>query len=111
MTFIDWSGVFRGTLWIAGLSVALAAWAYTWWWAGFHRVRLWGALGLPLFRIPFFAGLALFCAGTAWGADRLWARILWVVLALACLGEVFLAWRLTPAHSRSLGGEGDETHQ
>ncbi len=111
MTLIDWAGVLRGALWISGLSVALAAWAYTWWWAGFHQVRLRRALGRPLFQIPFFAGLALFCIGLAWGADRPWARIVWVALALGCLAEIFIAWRLAGTGGRPVGGESDETHQ
>ena len=60
MDLIDWPGVARNALWILGLSIVLAAWSYTSWWASMHRIQMRRALGLPRFQTPFALGLTLF---------------------------------------------------
>ena len=107
---IDWLGLIWSAVWILGLSIALAAWSYASWWAGSHRVPVRRVVGLPIFTIPFFAGLALFSAGLAGGMDRLWLRALWIVAGLGCLWEVMRAWRSAGSSKPILGGEPDETH-
>jgi hypothetical protein len=67
-------------------------------------------LGLPLFVVPFFAGLALFCAGLAWGIDALALRILWGVAGLGFLWVVARAWRGAGSRKPFTRGETDETH-
>lgn len=82
MDLIDWPQVARGALWIVGLSIALAAGSYTWWWASANNQRLADALARPSFVIPFSSGLLIFSASLAWGAERWWERALWAVLAV-----------------------------
>jgi hypothetical protein len=94
----DWSGLISGALWIIGLSIALAAWSYASWWAGSRGRPVREALGLPMFSVPFYAGLALFCAGLAWGADRWWLRALWIAAGLGCLWVVVGARRGAGSH-------------
>jgi len=93
MDLIDWPFVARNALWILGLSIALAAWSYTSWWAAGRRVRTRRALGLPLFQIPFSAGLTIFSASLAWGATRWWERVLWILLGLAFVWQTVVHWR------------------
>lgn len=98
MELIDWPFVARNALWILGLSIALAAWSYTSWWAARRRARLRQALGLPLFQVPFSAGLTLFAASLAWGATRWWERGLWILLGLAFVWQTAVSWRLATTH-------------
>jgi apolipoprotein N-acyltransferase len=107
---IDWPGVARGTLWVLGLSIALAAWSYAAWWASRQGMPRRRVVGLPLFTIPFFAGLALFSAGLAWGLDRLWMRVLWIFVGVWSLWEVVRGWRMTGSRKHPIQEELDETH-
>jgi hypothetical protein len=91
MNLIDWPYVVRNALWIAGLSIALAAWSYTSWWASVHHLRVRAAVARPSFEIPFSAGLLLFSASLAWGAERGWERALWAALAF------LFAWQMAAA--------------
>ena len=93
MDLIDWSFVVRNALWILGLSIVLAAWSYTSWWASTHHVRVRQALGLPMFTLPLFAGMLLFSTSLAWGATRWWERVLWIGLGIAFLAQLIVGWR------------------
>jgi hypothetical protein len=107
---IDWPGLIRGALWVLGLSVALAAWSYAFWWARLRSVPLRRVVGLPIFTIPFFAGLALFSASLAWGVDRLWLRALWIAVGLGCLWEIVRGIRGAGSSNPIVREESDETH-
>ena len=85
MDLIDWPLVARSALWILGLSVIVAAWSYASYWATVHGERHRVAFGRPGFLLPFAGGMALFCAGLAWGAASLVERILWIALLLGFL--------------------------
>ena len=67
---MDWPALFRGALWIAGIGLALAAFSQTRWVAKHAGVPLRTAVSWDSFLAPFFAGLVLFSAGMAWGAER-----------------------------------------
>lgn len=86
---IDWFGVFRNTLWICGLALALAAFSYADWWRRVQvpRQRLGKALENPWFRATFYLGLALFCAGLGLGGGPWWVIVLWAGLGLLFLGQ------------------------
>jgi len=107
---IDWPGLIRGALWVLGLSVALAAWSYAFWWARLRSVPLRRVVGLPIFTIPVFAGLALFSASLAWGVDRLWLRALWIAVGLGCLWEIVRGIRGAGSSNPIVREESDETH-
>ena len=82
MNLIDWPSVVRNVLWILGLSIALAAWSYTSWWASVHGEPIRHAVSLPSFGVPFSAGMLLFSASLAWGAAHGRERVLWAALGL-----------------------------
>jgi hypothetical protein len=86
---LDLAFVARNALWVVGLSLALAAWSWSYWWAGMqHAGRQTGvraALGRRAFVVPFWLGMLLFAASLAWGATLWWERGLWFVLAGAFL--------------------------
>jgi hypothetical protein len=93
---IDWPALARGTLWIVGLSISLAASSHVRWIAKQQGVPLRSALGWDSFLAPFFGGLILFAIGLAWGAERPWETVAWIVLA------VLFAWQVAAA-IRNLG--------
>lgn len=94
MEWIDWPGVARNALWILGLSIALAAWSYTRWWAGERQLKMRQLFDWPRFQVPFSAGLTLFCISLAWSATRWWERGLWFLLGVAFIWQVIAGWRL-----------------
>jgi hypothetical protein len=107
---MDWPDVARGALWILGLSIALAAWSYAYWWARQQQVSLRRVAGMPMFTIPFFTGLALFSAALAWGLESLWLRVVWAVVGAWCLWQVVRSRRMAGAGKHIVQGELDETH-
>jgi hypothetical protein len=98
MELIDWPGVARNALWIVGLSIALAAWSYTRWWASGHKRKGRSALDGPRFQVPFSAGLILFCISLAWSATRGWERGVWLLLGVAFGWQAIAGWRLAARH-------------
>jgi hypothetical protein len=107
---IDGPELIRGAFGILGLSIALAAWSYAFWWAGARSMPRRRVIGLPLFTVPFFTGLALFSLGLAWGADRLWMRLAWIVVGVWSLWEIVRGWRTAGSRKSSIQEELDETH-
>ena len=93
MNLIDWPSLVRNTLWILSLSVVLAAWSHLSWLAARRRVRVWRTLDWPVFVAPASASLALFSISLAWGATRMWERVLWILLAAAFLAQMAQGWR------------------
>lgn len=82
MQVLDWGALARGALWIAGLSIVLAAWSYAYWQAREERIRLRDVLARPAFQLAFNGGLALFTGGLAWGSPMLWERLAGLAVAL-----------------------------
>jgi hypothetical protein len=93
MALIDWTSVGRGALWIAGLSIALAAWSHLSWWASARHVRVRRAVMQPAFLVPFWAGLVLIAASLAWAAAQPWARLTWIALGFLFAWQVVAGWR------------------
>jgi len=82
MQALDWSALARGALWIAGLSIVLAAWSFAYWQAREQRTPLRSMLGRPVFQLAFNGGLAMFTGGLAWGSPVLWERLAGLAVAL-----------------------------
>lgn len=98
MDLIDWPGVARNALWILGLSIALAAWSHTRWWASERKRKVRSVLDWPRFQVPFSAGLTLFCISLAWSATRGWERGLWILLGVAFTWQWVAGWRFAARH-------------
>lgn len=106
---MDWSALLRGALWIAGLSIALAAFSHMRWTAKHEGVPLRMAVSWDSFLAPFFAGLALFAAGMAWGAQAAWETIAWAIIGIIFAAQV--AWSVRSVwRGPSKRGESHETH-
>jgi hypothetical protein len=110
MDAMDWPMLWRGALWIGGLSIALASFSHARWIAKQKGVPLRIAVSWDSFLAPFVAGLALFAAGMAWGAQALWEILAWSILAV-----IFAAQALWSARCMLQGpkerGESHETDQ
>jgi len=83
----EWWIVLSNSVWILGLSIALAAFSYADWWAMGQRKPLRVALGRPQFGVPLLSGMALTCAGLALCDHRWWAKALWGILAVGLAFE------------------------
>jgi len=84
---IDLERVIAGGLWIAGLSLALAAWSWAAWRRRMERTAWREALERVGTRRALGAGFVLFCAGMALSSRAWWERIVWIGLALASIVE------------------------
>jgi hypothetical protein len=91
---IDWYGVFRNALWIAGLAVILAAVSYADWRRGFQspKGRMRAALGRPGFLAAFSIGMVLFCTGLALSSNAWWEIAAWALLGLLFAWQGVVAW-------------------
>jgi hypothetical protein len=79
---IDWYFVFTHSLWILGLSIALAACSYHDWLRKVLSRPLRQQLREPSFRFPLNIGFLLVAvAFTLLESSRWWARALWFLLA------------------------------
>jgi hypothetical protein len=107
---INWPELIRGALWALGLSIVLAGWSYAFWWSGVHSMPRRRVIGLPLFTIPFFAGLALFSISLAWGADRLWTRVPWIAVGVWSMWEIVRGWRIAGSRKPAIQEGFDETY-
>ena len=86
---IDWAMAAANGLWIAGLSMVVAAFSYHDWVARAMGRRRRELFEQRTWQLPWSAGMCLTCAG--WGlsqASHGWDRALWFVLG------GWFAWRL-----------------
>lgn len=81
-------------LWIAGLSLLLAALSWASWAAHAEGGRMRAVLARPGARAAWGLGLGLFCAGMAATGRAWWEWGLWGMLAILCVaGFLFAAFR------------------
>ena len=78
-------------LWIAGLSVLLAAWSWASWAASVGERRLRVMLVQPGVQRAVGLGMALFCAGLAATGRWWWGRALWAALAVGGMVHVVVS--------------------
>lgn len=81
----DWLTIVAHGLWIAGLSLILAALSYHYWLAGQAGRSLRQQVAVPSFQRPFLAGLLLVGAGLTGISGPAWQMAL---AATAALGAV-----------------------
>lgn len=104
---MDWPALWRGALWILGLSVALAAFSHARWAAKQQGVSLRIAVNWDSFLAPFFAGLTLFAVGMAFGARAAWEIVAWAAVAVALAAQAVFSTR----NLRRGPQERSETHE
>lgn len=92
-SIIDFESLAFNALWIAGLSLNLAAFSL----AEYRRSQsgrrfrdIWGERG---YQVASNSGLMLVCIGLIHSARAWWEAALWGALALAFGGFLFQAWR------------------
>jgi hypothetical protein len=90
---IDWYGVFANSLWIMGLSFALATFSYASWQASLNHERTLTRLRHPEVLIAFSLSALLFCAGLAATSDTIFEIVIWSILGLLSLIQVYLLLR------------------
>ncbi|MGC9356805.1 MAG: hypothetical protein ACP5GX_03015 [Anaerolineae bacterium] len=89
---IDGWGVLSNALWIVGLSILLASWSMAYYKSRRSEQRVGEIFRREDYAWATTVGFVLFCAGLAATESRIWARVLWVVLSIAFLGERVYAW-------------------
>ena len=94
---IDWFNLAANTLWIVALALALAALSYASWQASLMKVSLRSVVdGFGIQVVLYTAGL-LFCLGLAATSTPLWQVILWLLLALGFIVQLFFFLRARKA--------------
>jgi hypothetical protein len=88
---IDGRGLLGNALWILGLAVALSAISLAYWQARLQAQPLHRVLARRAFRSALAAGMLLFSLGLLMLESRLWARLLWGLLAALWLWQGCLA--------------------
>ncbi len=78
---IDWWSVFTHSLWIVGLSAALAIASYSDWLASTEGKGLSSAMRHLAHSTSFACSMALTSAGAGLGVTIWWKRVLWLLLA------------------------------
>jgi hypothetical protein len=89
---IDIWGVVANSLWILGLAVLLAVLSWARWIAQTEQSDLRIVLNQPSIQTALDVGLFLFCAGLAATGRAWWERVLWGLLAVAWVVQVWVVW-------------------
>ena len=84
---LDLWDVFSNSLWILGLAVLLAVWSYGRYAAQTSGMRVRDKLNTLKYALVVNVGLFLFLCGMALTENRLFVRVLWILLAIAVLVE------------------------
>jgi hypothetical protein len=93
LSLIDWPSLAANALWIAGLSLALAALSFAGFEASSSQQRLGAVLKQRRFVFTLNLAGALFCSGLAATSSQLLELILWIVLAVLFLVGILLGLR------------------
>ena len=86
---LDFLGIMANLFWVFGLATLLAAWSYSYYEAQTDDRSVRDLLSSPRYRFAITAGLLLFFTGLAATDSRWWARLIWIVLAVAALANYF----------------------
>jgi hypothetical protein len=84
---IDWLYVGLSALWIAGLSLELAALGIALYLASEEKQQLGKVLSRNGFRLALDLGMLLFCAGLAGLAAAWWEKLLWGLLGVGFIAS------------------------
>ncbi len=90
MQLIDWYNLFANALWIVALAISLTALGFAWWEAGTTETAFRSLLNSRGYQIVFNLSGLLFSIGVGMTEARRWAQVLWGLLALAFLWQIYL---------------------
>ncbi|MBC7226453.1 MAG: hypothetical protein H5T61_04390 [Thermoflexales bacterium] len=91
---IDLGSVAANALWVLGLALILAALSWANWRTHREPIRFREALRQPVSQRALNTGLALFAVGLAMTEHRLWAQVLWGLLAVLALLQAWWPRRI-----------------
>ena len=87
---IDWYNLIMNACWILGCAVALTTLSYASWEASAQREKFPTHLKGANFQIALNAGGILFCSGLAGTSELIWQKILWIILAIGFMAQIFV---------------------
>jgi len=91
---IDWVNLASNALWIFALALALAMFSFAYWERSATGERMRVILTKPRWEVGLNLAGALFCLGLAATSDRLWERVLWLILMGLYVAQIGLgSWR------------------
>ena len=90
---IDWINLAINSLWIIALALALAVLSFARWESRKSEQSLKAQLNLPRWSIPLNIAGILFCLGLAATSDAWWERVIWVILSLMYVYQIWLMKR------------------
>jgi len=88
---IDWVSVGFGTLWVLGLGIVTATISFAYYLASQNNQRFKRVMEIPACHFMINLGLILFCVGVAGGVSEVWERLLWAVMALMFMFQIWQA--------------------
>ncbi len=86
---INWQSILFNSSWVLGLAILLAALSYHYWVAGHENRRLRVQLDQPSFLRFFWLSMALIGIGLAGTSKNWWEIIIWILLSLFSLLNIF----------------------
>lgn len=86
---INWQSIFFNSFWVLGLAILLASFSYQYWVAGQENKRLHIQLSQSSFLRFFWLSMALIGIGLAGTSESLWEIIIWILLSLFSLLNIF----------------------
>ena len=90
---IDWYALFTNSLWIVALALALATLGFSRWQARQEQIKLGQVLNRPGWQIALNISGTIFCLGLAATSQKIWERVLWLVMGLLFGFQIWLAAR------------------
>jgi len=92
---VDWASLAFNGLWVLGAAVILAAFGFSCYEAERQAEPLRTRLSAQGFQLPLAMGMFLISLGAALLASPWWERLLWGLLCLASIGQLWTGWRRT----------------
>jgi len=87
---IDWFNLVMNSFWILGCTIALATLSYASWEASTVKEKFIIRLKQPGYQISLNIAGLLFCIGLAGTSDVVWQQILWGLLGLGFVFQIFM---------------------
>ena len=90
---VDWASLAFNGLWLLGAAVILTAFGFSCYAAEGRAKPLRTRLSAPGFQLPLALGLSLISLGAALLASFWWECLVWGLLCLTSVGQLWAGWR------------------